>query len=284
MKLLRYGPRGQEKPGLLDSANHVRGLSAYVDDVEGNALLPETIKKLQELDVETLPLIEGEPQKDLRLGSCVGNVGKFICIGLNYADHAEESGLSIPEEPVIFNKWTSAIIGPNDDVEIPQGSYKTDWEVELGVVIGKGGKYIKEENALDHVAGYCVINDISEREYQLERGGTWDKGKGCDTFGPTGPWLVTPDEVDNINNLTMWLDVDGKRYQNGSTSTMVFSVPHIIAYVSCFMSLQSGDIISTGTPPGVGMGQKPPTYLKGGEVMRLGITGLGEQAQKVVKT
>ncbi len=212
----------------------------------------------------------------------MGSIGKFICIGLNYADHAAETGADIPKEPIIFNKWTSSIVGPDDDVELPRGSLKTDWEVELGVVIGKGGKYIEEQDALSHVAGYCVVNDVSEREYQIERGGTWDKGKGCDTFGPTGPWLVTPDEVSDVDSLGMWLEVDGRRYQDGSTSTMIFRVPELIAYVSRFMSLQPGDVISTGTPPGVGMGQKPPVYLKGGEVMRLGIEGLGVQTQKVV--
>ena len=211
----------------------------------------------------------------------MGQTGKFVCIGLNYADHAAESGMDVPPEPVIFNKWTSAIVGPNDDVIIPRGSKKTDWEVELGVVIGKGGAYIDEANAMDHVAGFCVINDVSEREYQIERAGTWDKGKGCDTFGPTGPWLVTPDEVGDYDALGMWLEVDGVRHQNGSTSTMVYKVPHLIAYCSQFMSLQPGDIISTGTPPGVGMGLKPPTYLSGGEKMRLGIDKLGVQTQKV---
>lgn len=284
MKLLRYGPAGQEKPGLLDGDGRVRDLSAHVADIAGQALLPETLAKLAALDVEKLPLVAGVPQQDLRLGPCVGAVGKFICIGLNYADHAAEGGMQVPPEPVIFNKWTSAIIGPDDRVEIPRGSVKTDWEVELGVIIGKGGKYIDESEALSHVAGYCVVNDVSEREYQFDRSGTWDKGKGCDTFGPTGPWLVTPDEAGDIDNLKMWLEVDGKRFQNGTTATMVYRVPFLIAYVSRFMSLQPGDVISTGTPPGVGMGQKPPVYLKGGEVMRLGIDGLGIQTQKVVRT
>lgn len=281
MKLLRYGPAGQEKPGCLDAEGRVRDLSGHVSDIAGTALLPDTIARLKALDVATLPVVEGTPQSDLRLGPCVGQTGKFVCIGLNYADHAAESGMDVPPEPVIFNKWTSAIIGPDDDVIIPRGSKKTDWEVELGVVIGKGGSYIDESNAMDHVAGFCVINDVSEREYQIERAGTWDKGKGCDTFGPTGPWLVTPDEVGDFDNLAMWLEVDGVRHQNGSTATMVYKVPHLIAYCSQFMSLQPGDIISTGTPPGVGMGLKPPTYLKGGEIMRLGIEGLGVQTQTV---
>ena len=281
MKLLRYGAPGQERPGLLDPAGRVRDLSAHIADVAGSALLPETLAKLAALDPESLPLVDGTPQAGLRLGPCVGNVGKFICIGLNYADHAAETGAAIPPEPVIFGKWTSAIVGPDDDVQIPRGSVKTDWEVELGVIIGKGGSYIDEADALSHVAGYCVINDVSEREFQLERAGTWDKGKGCDTFGPLGPWLVTPDEVGDIDNLHMWLEVDGHRYQNGSTATMVYKVPHLISYCSRFMSLQPGDVISTGTPPGVGLGQKPPVYLKGGEVMRLGIAGLGVQTQRV---
>ncbi|WP_394181267.1 fumarylacetoacetate hydrolase family protein [Yoonia maritima] len=281
MKLLRYGPAGQEKPGLLDDQGQVRDLSGIVPDIAGDTLTTEGIAKLRGLDINTLPVVPGTPQDSLRLGACVGNIGKFICIGLNYADHAAESGLDVPPEPVIFNKWTSAVVGPNDDVLIPRGSIKTDWEVELGVVIGTGGSYIEEADAMSHVAGFCVVNDVSEREYQIERAGTWDKGKGCDTFGPTGPWLVTPDEVGDFNNLPMWLEVDGKRYQNGSTATMVYKVPFLVAYCSRFMSLQPGDVISTGTPPGVGMGQKPPTYLKGGEVMRLGIDGLGEQKQKV---
>ncbi|MDZ4085196.1 MAG: fumarylacetoacetate hydrolase family protein [Tabrizicola sp.] len=284
MKLLRYGPKGAEKPGLLDAKGQVRDLSAHVPDIGGAALSPETLRRLAALDPTSLPLVPGVPQKDLRLGACVGGTRKFICIGLNYADHAAETGAAIPTEPVVFNKWITAMCGPDDDVEIPRGSVKTDWEVELGVVIGTGGKYIDEANALDHVAGYCVINDVSEREYQTERGGTWDKGKGCDTFGPTGPWLVTKDEAGDVANLKMWLDVDGHRYQNGSTATMIFGVAHIVSYLSRFMSLEAGDIISTGTPPGVGLGQKPPVYLKGGEVMRLGIENLGSQTQRVVKT
>ena len=281
MKLLRYGLKGQEKPGCLDADGRVRDLSDHIADVAGEALLPAAIERLKKLDINALPLVNGTPQDDLRLGPCVGQTGKFICIGLNYADHAAESGLDVPPEPVIFNKWTSAIVGPDDNIVIPRGSKKTDWEVELGVVIGKGGSYIDEADALDHVAGFCVINDVSEREFQIERAGTWDKGKGCDTFGPTGPWLVTPDEVGDFNTLGLWLSVDGKRYQNGNTSTMVYKVPHLISYCSQFMSLQAGDVISTGTPPGVGMGQKPPTYLKGGETVTLGIDGLGVQTQKV---
>ena len=284
MKLLRYGAKGAEKPGLLDANGQVRDLSAHVADIGGDALSPQGLQRLAALDPTTLPLVPGVPQKDLRLGPCVGGTRKFICIGLNYADHAAETGAAIPSEPVVFNKWITAMCGPDDDVEIPRGSVKTDWEVELGVVIGTGGKYIDEAKALDHVAGYCVINDVSEREYQTERGGTWDKGKGCDTFGPTGPWLVTKDEAGDIANLKMWLDVDGHRYQNGSTATMIFGVAHIVSYLSRFMSLEPGDVISTGTPPGVGLGQKPPVYLKGGEVMRLGIEGLGTQTQKVVRT
>ena len=284
MKLLRYGPKGAEKPGLLDANGQVRDLSAHVRDIGGAALSPDSLKRLAALDPSTLPLVPGTPQKDLRLGACVGGTRKFICIGLNYADHAAETGAAIPKEPIIFNKWITAMCGPDDDVEIPRGSVKTDWEVELGVVIGTGGKYIDEAKALDHVAGYCVINDVSEREYQTERGGTWDKGKGCDTFGPTGPWLVTKDEAGDVGNLKMWLEVDGHRYQNGSTSTMIFGVAHLVSYLSQFMSLEPGDVISTGTPPGVGLGQKPPVYLKGGEVMRLGIENLGQQTQRVVKT
>ncbi len=282
MKFLRYGPAGQEKPGLLDDDGKIRDLSAVIPDLAGSSLLPETMERLMTLDISSLPVVPGAPQKDVRIGPCVGQVGKFICIGLNYADHAAETGATVPPEPVVFNKWTSAIVGPDDDVRIPRGSAKTDWEVELGVVIGKGGSYIEEADAMSHVAGFCVINDVSEREYQLERAGTWDKGKGCDTFGPLGPWLVTPDEVGDFDDLKMWLDVDGHRYQNGSTKTMVYKVPFLISYLSRFMSLQPGDVISTGTPPGVGMGQKPPKFLKGGEVMSLGIERLGVQTQRVI--
>lgn len=278
MKLLRVGPKGRERPAILDRQGRIRDLSSKVTDIAGDVLTPSGLNTLRALDTDSLPMIEGNP----RIGPCVGAVGKFICIGLNYADHAAEAGADIPQEPVVFGKWTSAICGPNDDIEIPQGSIKTDWEVELGVVIGQGGRYIDEADALQHVAGYCVVNDISEREYQLERGGTWDKGKGCDTFGPIGPWLVTRDEIPDPGQLSLWLEVDGKRYQDGSTATMIFPVPHIISYLSRFMSLQPGDMISTGTPPGVGMGQKPPLYLRAGQTMRLGIDGLGVQTQRTV--
>ena len=279
MKLLRYGEKGQERPALLDNNGHLRDLSAVVTDIAGDTLSPQSITRLQEIDPSTLPLVQGSP----RIGACVGQVGKFICIGLNYADHAAETGAAIPTEPVVFNKWTSAIVGPNDNIEIPRNSRKTDWEVELGVVIGTGGRYISESDALEHVAGYCVINDVSEREFQLELGGTWDKGKGCDTFGPLGPWLVTRDEIADPHQLDLWLEVDGKRYQNGNTRTMIFQIPKIVSYLSQFMSLQPGDVISTGTPPGVGLGIKPePVYLRAGQHIRLGISGLGEQNQRTV--
>ena len=279
MKLLRYGEKGQERPALLDNNGDLRDLSAVVADIAGEALSPQSIARLQDIDPSTLPLVQGSP----RIGACVGQVGKFICIGLNYADHAAETGAAIPAEPVVFNKWTSAIVGPNDNVEIPRNSRKTDWEVELGVVIGKGGRYISESDALEHVAGYCVINDVSEREFQLELGGTWDKGKGCDTFGPLGPWLVTRDEIADPHQLDLWLEVDGKRYQNGNTRTMIFQIPKIVSYLSQFMSLRPGDVISTGTPPGVGLGVKPePVYLRAGQHIRLGISGLGEQNQRTV--
>lgn len=279
MKLLRYGNKGLEKPGILDEHGVIRDLSHHVDDISGMNLSDETLAKLRLLDLTSLPEVTGQP----RIGSCVNNVGKFICIGLNYADHAAEANMPVPDEPIVFSKWTSAISGPNDDVEIPFGSTKTDWEVELGVVIGKAGRYISEADAMDHVAGYCVINDISEREWQIERGGSWDKGKGFDTFGPIGPWLVTRDEIINPHELNLWLEVDGHRYQDGCTNTLIFKIPEIIAYLSQCMSLQPGDIISTGTPPGVGMGVKPnEIYLKAGQVMKLGIDGLGEQIQQVV--
>lgn len=280
MKLLRHGPKGQEKPGLIDADGVVRDLSGQIDDIAGDALSDSGLARLAQIDPASLP----EVAAGTRLGPCVGRVGKFICIGLNYSDHAAETGAEVPAEPVIFNKWTSAICGPNDDVEIPRGSEKTDWEVELGVIIGKGGRYIDEADAMSHIAGYCVVNDVSEREYQLERCGTWDKGKGCDTFGPLGPWLVTRDEIADPHDLPMWLEVDGKRYQDGSTRTMVFQVPHLVAYLSRFMSLQPGDVISTGTPPGVGMGQNPKVFLKPGQTMRLGIEGLGEQQQRCVES
>ena len=281
MKLLRHGPKGQEKPGLLDTEGRIRDLTGIVDDIAGDVLSDAGLAKLRALDVTSLPLVEGSP----RIGPCVGRVGKFVCIGLNYADHAAESGLPVPAEPVVFGKWTSAVCGPNDDIEIPRGSTKTDWEVELGVVIGKRCKYVTEAGALGHVAGYCVVNDVSEREYQIERGGQWDKGKGFDTFGPLGPWLVTRDEVPNPQALDLWLEVDGHRYQNGNTRTMIFGVSTLVAYLSQCMSLQPGDVISTGTPPGVGLGIKPhPVFLKTGQVMRLGITNLGEQRQRTVKS
>jgi 2-keto-4-pentenoate hydratase/2-oxohepta-3-ene-1,7-dioic acid hydratase in catechol pathway len=278
MKLLRYGSTGQERPAILAADGKLRDLSGVITDLAGEFLLPESIEKLRHADIALLPGVQGEP----RIGACVGKVGKFICIGLNYSDHAKEAGMVLPVEPVIFMKATSSICGPDDNVVIPRGSKKTDWEVELGVVIGKPGKYIKEEDALSHVAGYCVINDVSERAFQMEGTGQWVKGKSADTFGPIGPWLVTSDEVPDPQNLEMWLEVDGHRYQNGSTRTMVFGVAHLISYVSRFMSLQSGDIISTGTPPGVGFGQKPPVYLRSGNRIRLGINGLGEQNQKVL--
>jgi 2-keto-4-pentenoate hydratase/2-oxohepta-3-ene-1,7-dioic acid hydratase in catechol pathway len=278
MKLLRYGPHGQEKPGLLDAEGRVRDLSAHVADISGNTLLPDSIARLKAIDASTLPLVEGNP----RLGACVAGTGKFICIGLNYSDHAAETGATVPPEPIIFMKATSAIVGPNDSIEIPRGSKKTDWEVELGVVIGKTAKYVSEDEAMDHVAGYCVINDVSERAFQAERQGQWTKGKSADTFGPTGPWLVTPDEVPDPQALAMWLEVSGHRYQNGSTATMVYGVKYLVSYLSQFMSLQPGDIISTGTPPGVGLGQNPQVYLKEGDIVTLGIAGLGTQRQVVV--
>ena len=278
MKLLRVGAKGAEKPAILHTDGSVRDLSAVVTDIAGDVLTPEGLDKLAGVDVSSLPVLDGNQ----RIGPCVGNVGKFICIGLNYADHAAESNMPIPKEPIIFMKATSAIIGPNDDVIIPKNSDKPDWEVELGIVIGKPGVYIEQADAMDHVAGYCLINDVSERTFQMDRGGTWDKGKGSDTFGPIGPWVVTKDEVPDPQNLNLWLQVDGKRYQNGNTRTMIFDVKTIVSYVSQFMSLQPGDIISTGTPPGVGMGIKPePVWLKPGNVMRLGIDGLGEQTQNV---
>ena len=276
MKLLRYGPVGAEKPGILDSRGHLRDLSAHVDDIAGVVLTPEGLDHLRSINPESLPVVTGSP----RIGACVGRIGKFICVGLNYADHAAESGLAVPPEPVLFMKATSAVCGPNDDVIIPKGSLKTDWEVELGVVIGREARYVDEAQAMAHVAGYCVINDMSERDFQMERAGQWVKGKSADTFGPTGPWMVTADEVPDPQNLQMWLEVDGHRYQNGSTRTMVYGVRHLVSYISQFMSLQPGDVISTGTPPGVGMGQKPaPVYLRPGQVMTLGIDGLGEQRQ-----
>jgi 2-keto-4-pentenoate hydratase/2-oxohepta-3-ene-1,7-dioic acid hydratase in catechol pathway len=278
MKLVRYGPPHHEKPGILDPDGQVRDLSGVVPDIAGECLLPATLASLNNTDLGTLPIVPGKP----RLGACVGGVGKFICIGLNYSDHAAEAGMKVPREPVIFMKATSAICGPNDDIMIPRGGTKTDWEVELGVVIGTAAKYVSESQAMSCVAGYCVINDLSERVFQLEGTGQWVKGKSADTFGPIGPWLVTADEIPDPQNLKMWLEVDGHRYQNGSTRTMIFGVRQLVSYLSRFMSLQPGDIISTGTPPGVGMGQRPPVYLRAGNRMRLGIEGLGEQNQRVV--
>lgn len=278
MKLVRYGNTGAERPGMLDNNGKVRDLSQIVPDITGAALAPEALAKLRQLDPEKLALVDGSP----RMGACVGSVGKFICIGLNYSDHARESNMAVPKEPVVFMKATSAIIGANDDVIIPRDALKTDWEVELGVVIGREAKYVDEADALSYVAGYCVVNDLSERAFQLEGTGQWVKGKSADTFGPIGPWLVTADEVPDPQNLNLWLEVDGHRFQHGSTKTMVFGVAYLVSYLSRFMSLQPGDIISTGTPPGVGLGQKPPVYLRTGNVMRLGISGLGEQEQRVI--
>jgi 2-keto-4-pentenoate hydratase/2-oxohepta-3-ene-1,7-dioic acid hydratase in catechol pathway len=278
MKLLRFGNRGEERPGVVDGDGAIRDLSGIVGDIAGDALLPSSIESLRKVNPKDLPIVEGTP----RIAACVGRVGKFICIGLNYSDHAAESGMAVPVEPVVFMKATSAICGPFDDVMIPRGGEKTDWEVELGVVIGKETRYVTEQEALSHVAGYCVVNDVSERAFQLEGTGQWVKGKSADTFGPVGPWLVTADEVPDPQALNLWLEVDGHRFQNGSTSTMVFGVAHLISYLSRFMSLQPGDIISTGTPPGVGMGQKPQKFLRPGNVMRLGVEGLGEQRQTVV--
>ena len=278
MKLVRYGPAGQEKPGLVDKDGKVRDLSAHVGDIAGEAISPAGLKKLAAIDPASLPEVAVD-----RYGPCVAGTGKFICIGLNYSDHAAETGATVPPEPIIFMKATSAIVGPNDDVESPRGSLKTDWEVELGVVIGKHAKYVSENEALDHVAGYCLINDVSERAFQAERQGQWTKGKSCDTFGPTGPWLVTKDEVADPQKLKMWLEVNGHRYQNGSTETMVYGVKYLVSYLSQFMSLHPGDIISTGTPPGVGLGQKPNIFLRAGDVMTLGIDGLGEQKQTVIQ-
>ncbi len=280
MKLLRYGPPGVEQPGRLDRDGRIRCLSGHVPDIAGEVLTPEGLARLKSLDDADLPLIDGDP----RIGPCIGRVGKFICIGLNYSDHAAETGADLPDEPILFMKATSAICGPNDDVVLPRGSEKTDWEVELGVVIGTAARYVALEDAMTRVAGYCVVNDVSERAFQMERGGQWVKGKSADTFGPIGPWLATADEIPDPHNLTMDLSVDGRRYQNGSTKTMVFQVPFLIHYISQFMSLQPGDIISTGTPPGVGLGQKPdPVYLRAGQVMELGIEGLGRQRQNVVR-
>jgi 2-keto-4-pentenoate hydratase/2-oxohepta-3-ene-1,7-dioic acid hydratase in catechol pathway len=277
MKLLRYGEPGAEKPGLLDAEGGIRDLSAHVTDIGGAALDPVALAELAKLDPQTLPAVSGSP----RIGPCVANVGKFICIGLNYADHAAESGLAVPSEPVVFMKASSAIVGPDDDVLIPRGSEMTDWEVELGIVIGRKAKYVSEAEALDYVAGYCVAHDVSERAFQNERQGQWTKGKSCDTFGPIGPWMVTKDEIADPQQLGMWLKVNGETMQNGSTRTMVYQVAYLVSYLSQFMSLMPGDIISTGTPPGVGMGMKPQRFLRAGDVIELGIEGLGTQKQNV---
>jgi len=279
MKLLRYGPKGKEKPGLLDSEGRIRDLSSLIDDVTGETISPKSLTRIRKAKPESLPLVRGKP----RIGACIANPQKFIAIGLNYSDHAAESGLQVPPEPVVFTKQVSCLSGPFDDVTIPPKSKKSDWEVELGVIIGTKAKNIAKRDALKHVAGYCTINDLSEREFQAERAGQWTKGKSYDTFGPVGPWLVTADEIANPQKLGMWLDLNGKRVQNGSTATMVFGVAHIVAYLSQFFTLLPGDIITTGTPPGVGMGMKPQRFLKLGDVMRLGIDGLGEQEQKVVR-
>ena len=279
MKLVRYGAKGKEKPGLIDKEGKLRDLSGVINDITPEQLAPAALARLAKLDTAKLPLVKGKK----RFGVPLNGVRKFLAIGLNYSDHAAEAGMPIPKEPILFFKADTSLSGPNDDVMLPQGSKKSDWEVELGVVIGKKARYVSKKDALKHVAGYCVVNDVSEREYQIERGGTWDKGKGCDTFGPVGPWLVTTDEIKDPQNLDMWLDVNGKRFQTGNTKTMVFDVATIISYVSEFMTLMPGDVITTGTPPGVGMGVKPkPRFLKAGDVMTLGLQGLGEQCQKVV--
>jgi len=275
MKLLRHGEFGNEKPGIIDHEDKIRDLSSHIPDINGDSINSESLKKIGAINLSTLPIVSN----DTRLGACVGNVGKFLCIGLNYSDHAAESGLPVPSEPILFSKATSAIVGPNDNVEIPRNSSETDWEVELGIIIGKKAKYINEDEAEKYIAGYCVVNDVSERAFQIKREGQWTKGKSCDTFGPTGPYLVTKDEIPDVQNLKMYLDVNGKRMQNGSTNTMIFSAKHIVYYLSQFMSLNPGDVIATGTPPGVGLGMKPPVFLNAGDTMKLGIEGLGEQNQ-----
>jgi 2-keto-4-pentenoate hydratase/2-oxohepta-3-ene-1,7-dioic acid hydratase in catechol pathway len=275
MKLLRYGEIGKEKPGILDQNGNIRDLSNHISDINGENISKESLNKISSIDVMSLPIIH----ENTRLGACVGNIGKFLCIGLNYSDHAAETGMPVPGEPILFSKATSAVVGPNDNIEIPRNSVETDWEVELGIIIGKKAKYIKEEDAEDYIAGYCVVNDVSEREFQLKKEGQWTKGKSCDTFGPTGPYLVTKDEVSDVQNLKMYLDVNGKRMQDGSTKTMIFSAKYIVYYLSQFMSLNPGDVIATGTPPGVGGGMKPPVFLKPGDKIKLGIEGLGEQNQ-----
>lgn len=278
MKLLRFGELGQERPALLDAEGLIRDLSGVVEDIAEDTLTPEGLERIGEIDPASLPIVEGTP----RIGACVGRVGKLICVGLNYADHAAEAGMDLPPEPILFMKATSSICGPNDDIRIPRGSEKTDWEVELGIVIGKEARYLDPDQAMDHVAGYCVVNDISERAFQIERAGQWVKGKSADTFGPIGPWMVTRDEVADPQNLGLWLSVDGQKYQDGTTQTMVFGVAHLVHYISQFMSLQPGDIIATGTPPGVGMGQKPQKFLREGQLMELGIQGLGQQRQRTI--
>ena len=278
MKLLRYGPAGHEKPAIMDSDGKIRDLSSHVSDIDGNSLGDAELKKIAALDLAGLPEVSASE----RLGPCVGNVGKLVCIGLNYSDHAEESGLDVPPEPVLFFKATSSICGANDSIEVPRESTALDWEVELAIVIGKDGKYIEEADAPNHIAGYCVVNDVSERDFQINRSGQWVKGKSADTFGPVGPWMVTKDEIPDPQKLSMYLEVNGESRQKGNTSTMVYQVNFLVAYVSKFMSLQAGDIISTGTPPGVGMGMKPPQYLKAGDIVTLGIEGLGDQRQEVV--
>jgi 2-keto-4-pentenoate hydratase/2-oxohepta-3-ene-1,7-dioic acid hydratase in catechol pathway len=278
MKLLRFGPKGAEKPGLLDANNQIRDLSSIIPDLTGDTVDPGTIARLSALDTDTLPPVEGAP----RIGPCIGNVGKLVCIGLNYSDHAKETGSPIPSEPIVFMKATSSINGPDDDIELIRGSVKTDWEVELGFVIGRETKYVTEAQALDHVAGYCIVTDVSEREWQIERQGNWSKGKSGDTYGPIGPWLVTPDEVGDPQSLGLWLEVNGTRHQDGNTNTMIFPVSKIIAYLSECMSLQPGDVIATGTPPGVGMGMKPQVFLRAGDAMRVSVEGLGIQTQRIV--
>ena len=279
MKLLRHGEFGKEKPGIIDQDGKIRDLSDHITDINGDTINASSLKKIAAIDLSSLPTVSNTT----RLGACVGNVGKFLCIGLNYSDHAAESGLPVPSEPILFSKATSAIVGPNDNVEIPRNSSETDWEVELGIIIGKKAKYINEDDAEDYIAGYCVVNDVSERAFQIKREGQWTKGKSCDTFGPTGPYLVTKDEIPDVQNLKMYLDVNGKRMQDGSTNTMIFSAKHIVYYLSQFMSLNPGDVIATGTPPGVGLGMKPPVFLNAGDTMKLGIEGLGEQNQTCIQ-
>ena len=279
MKLLRHGDFGKEKPGIIDKEGKIRDLSDHITDINGDTINASSLKKIAAIDLSSLPTVSNTT----RLGACVGNVGKFLCIGLNYSDHAAESGLPVPSEPILFSKATSAIVGPNDNVEIPRNSSETDWEVELGIIIGKKAKYINEDDAEDYIAGYCVVNDVSERAFQIKREGQWTKGKSCDTFGPTGPYLVTKDEIPDVQNLKMYLDVNGKRMQDGSTNTMIFSAKHIVYYLSQFMSLNPGDVIATGTPPGVGLGMKPPVFLNAGDTMKLGIEGLGEQNQTCIQ-